>query len=315
MDYLVHLHETTEVNAVVFDIKDYSGEIDYRIGIPDVKQYGALRITIRDIDALVRRLHGEGLYLIARLTVFQDPILARARPEWAIHRRSLVEQDGVLSRRTLWLDRKGLAWIDPASRPAWNYIAAIARDVLSHGFDELNFDYVRFPSDGNLKDMQYPSWDGKTPRHEVVAGLFSFLRKELGDAPLSADLFGLSTVNEDDLGIGQVIEDGFADFDYVCPMVYPSHFARKFLGFMNPADHPYDVVNYSMKKAAGRLPGNPATRKAKLRPWLQDFNLGAKYDAGMVKAQIQAVQDALGDRFAGYMMWAPSNVYTAEALK
>jgi hypothetical protein len=327
VDYLVDLSKTTAVNAVVIDIKDYSGFIAYRIGMPEANKYGAVRVMFRDIDGLVDRLHREGIYVIARITCFQDPVLAAARPDLAVHRLSKMPQDrrGPLTKESLWLDRKGLAWIDPASRPAWDYLVSIAKDALGHGVDEVNFDYIRFPSDGNLKDMYTPNWDGKTPKHEVIRSFFHYLRHELPDARISADLFGLATVNTDDLGIGQVIEDAYASFDYVCPMVYPSHFARKFLGFPNPAARPYEVVNYSVKHAAERLdefanpkpqpPGAPPIKAAKLRPWLQDFNMGAKYDAQAVRAEIKAVEDALGDQFAGYMIWNPSNVYTRQALK
>ncbi len=330
VDYLVDLHKTTAINAVVIDIKDYSGYVAYSVKAPEPRQYGAVRVMIRDIDGLISRLHREGIYVIARLTVFQDPMLAEARPDLAVHRVSklpAVEQAAKrppLTAESLWRDRKGLAWIDPASRPAWDYVVSIARDALNHGADELNFDYVRFPSDGDLSDMYFPNWDGKTPKHQVIRQFFSYLRKELPGTRISADLFGLATVNDDDLGIGQVIEDAYGTFDYVCPMVYPSHYAHKFLGFPNPAQHPYDVVNYSMKEARSRLeefsrpkaPVAPAAeiKAAALRPWIQDFNLGAKYDAAMVKAEIKAVEDALGDRFAGYMVWAPSNVYTRQAL-
>lgn len=321
VDYLVDLHKTTAVNAVVIDIKDYSGNISYSISSPEARQYGAVRVMFHDIDGLVNRLHHEGIYVIARLTVFQDPVLAEARPDLAVHRVSKLpkEKHGPLTANSLWRDHKGLAWIDPASRPAWEYVVAIARDTLAHGADEVNFDYVRFPSDGDLNDMYFPHWDGKTPKHEVIGQFFAYLRKQLAGARISADLFGLATVNHDDLGIGQVIEDAYATFDAVCPMVYPSHYARKFLGFPNPADHPYEVVNYSLKEARSRLedfshPKPAPVNAARLRPWIQDFNLGARYDAAMVKAEIKAVEDALGDRFSGYMVWAPSNVYTRGAL-
>jgi len=333
VDYLVDLHKTTAINAVVIDVKDYSGNLSYSVSAPEARRYGAVRVMIRDFDGLVNRLHHEGIYVIARLTVFQDPVLAEARPDLAVHRVSKLpkEKRGPLTADSLWRDRKGLAWIDPASRPAWEYVVTIARDALAHGADELNFDYVRFPSDGDLNEMYFPNWDGKTPKHEVIRKFFGYLRKQLAGARLSGDLFGLATVNDDDLGIGQVIEDAYGTFDAVCPMVYPSHYAHKFLGFPNPAQHPYEVVNYSMKEARSRLEDfsrpKPAAAKgdgaaapeaevkaARLRPWIQDFNLGAKYDAAMVKAEIKAVEDALGDRFAGYMVWAPSNVYTRQAL-
>ena len=332
VDYLVDLHKTTAINAVVIDIKDYSGNVSYEVGASEARQYGAVRRMIRDFDGLVNRLHHEGIYVIARLTVFQDPVLAEARPDLAVHRVSKLpkEKKGPLTTDSLWRDRKGLAWIDPASRPAWDYVVSIGRDALAHGADELNFDYVRFPSDGDLNDMYFPNWDGKTPKHQVIREFFGYLKKQLPQARLSADLFGLATVNDDDLGIGQVIEDAYGPFDAVCPMVYPSHYARKFLGFPNPAQHPYEVINYSMKEARSRLEdfshpkppkkGDGAAapeveiKAARLRPWIQDFNMGAKYDAAMVKSEIKAVEDALGDRFSGYMVWAPSNVYTRQAL-
>ena len=328
IDYVVDLRRATALNAVVLDVKDYSGYIAYRVAVPEAKQYGALRVAVRDIDGTIERLHREGIYVIARLTVFQDPLLAAARPELAVHRVSKLPAGAkpALTRASLWLDRKGLAWIDPASRPAWDYVAAIASDALSHGFDELNFDYVRFPSDGDLKDMYFPVWDGQTPKRQVIRSFFAYLRKKLDGVPISADLFGLATVNDGDLGIGQILEDGYADFDAVCPMVYPSHFARKFLGFANPAEHPYEVVNYSMQQAADRLeefnkpPAGAAALqrpagKVKLRPWLQDFSLGARYTAGMVQAQVKAVEDALGGRYAGYLLWSSKNVYTQEAIE
>ncbi|HVX67138.1 MAG TPA: putative glycoside hydrolase [Bryobacteraceae bacterium] len=333
--YAIDLAKTTEINSVVFDVKDYSGNVSYRTGVTDAQRYGAVRVMVRDVDGFIARLHQEGIYVIARITCFQDPVLAEARPEWAVHRVSKLPQErrAPLTRDSVWRDHKGLAWINPASRPAWNYLVAIARDVLARGADEVNFDYVRFPSDGDLKDMYFPGWDPKTPKREVIRAFFHHLRTELPGTRISADVFGLATVNDDDLGIGQVIEDAYGSFDAVCPMVYPSHFARKFLGFPNPAAKPYEVVNYSMKEANDRLrtfssppapPAKPAggeapaatvkLKAARLRPWLQDFNMGAKYDAAAVRAQIRAVEDALGDGFAGYMIWSPSNVYTRQGL-
>jgi hypothetical protein len=340
LDYLVDLHRTTDINGVVFDVKDYSGYLCYRTGVPQAAEYGAIRRTISNLDATVGRLHAENIYVIARFTCFQDPVLARARPDLAVHRLSKLppkDKRGKLTADSLWLDRKGLAWIDPGSRAAWEYLAALGKDALSHGIDELNFDYIRFPSDGDLKDMYFPHWDSKTPKHQVIGQFFAYLRHEFEGTPISADLFGLATVNGDDLGIGQVIEDAYRHFDYVCPMVYPSHYARQFLGFPNPAAHPYEVVDYSMKEALRRLvdfrtpkptapaaaksetqpPAAPAQpiRAARLRPWIQDFKLGARYDAPMVRAQIQAAEDALGEDFAGYLVWNPSNIYTRDALK
>jgi hypothetical protein len=320
-------------------VKDYSGYVSYVTGIPEVRASGAegeLRI-IRP-NALLKRLHDNGIYVIARVSVFQDPILAHARPELALRHASSGE---------IWEDRKGLAWMDPASREVWDYNVAIARDAYDRGFDEINFDYIRFASDGDLDAIQYPIWDEVTYKSTVISAFFKYLREELPEAIISADLFGLTTVNRGDLGIGQVIESAYRYFDYVCPMVYPSHYASGFLGFANPAEHPYDVVRYSMDAALWkfeRMQEETVPREiktvtgsgeatstvvyepryehisAKLRPWLQDFDLGATYDADKVRMQIQAVDDALAngsttDRYAGWLLWDPSNVYTETALQ
>ncbi len=336
INYVIDLVSTTDINAVVIDVKDFSGYVAYDMPVSQVKQYKAVDRRIRDINALIRRLHDNGIYVIARISVFQDPVLASARPDLAIHSSSTG---------AVWKDRKDLSWIDPASPEAWAYTVAIARDIASRGFDELNFDYIRFPTDGNLEDMQFPVWDERAPMRDVIKAFFAYLRQELPDRPISADLFGLTTVAEDDMGIGQYIEDAYEHFDFVAPMIYPSHYASWAFGFENPAEHPYEIVARSITKALDRLVAletsrqsqinsfEEATRTAtttdssvvnlgsppqpiysKLRPWVQDFDIGADYDADKVRAQIRAIREMLGDRYAGYMVWSPSNVYTREAF-
>lgn len=319
INYLINLASTTEVNAAVIDIKDFSGSIAYETAVLEVKKYKAESIKIADIDALIKKLHQKGIYMIARITVFQDPVLARARPELAIQSQSKLASstDGTLSLATLWLDNFDLAWIDPSARDSWDYIVAIAKDAASHGFDEINFDYARFPTDGDLEDIIFPLWDGETPKNLIIRDFFQYLRQQLPETKISIDLFGQSTVNLDDLGVGQLVEDAFEYFDYVCPMVYPSHYAQGFLGYDNPNEHPYEVVKYSMEKALERLLVFKETResKTKLRPWLQDFNLGVDYDAKMVGLEIKAVKEALGEDFSGFMLWSPLNIYTKGALE
>lgn len=332
IDYLIKLIKETELNAIVVDIKDYSGYITYDIDLPEIEKYKAKEMRISKINSVIKQFHDEGIYVIARITIFQDPILAKARPDLAIHNRlKLTPNTQNLTPKTLWLDHKNLAWIDPAAREAWDYNIAIAKDAVSRGFDELNFDYIRFPSDGDLDNMKFKFWDGITPKHEIMRNFFKYLREQLPDIKISADLFGLATINKTDLGIGQIIEDAYAYFDYVAPMVYPSHYAKMFLGYKNPAQYPYEVVKYSMESAVKRLQNyesgitNNATTTAtttkihnsQLRPWLQDFNLGADYDAKMVKKQIQAVYNAASstpELINGWMLWNPKNIYTKEAL-
>lgn len=307
VDYALEFARTTEINAVVLDIKDWSGYIFYDTGVPEAEAYGAEKMRIADMRGLLERFHQEGVYMIARIVVFQDPVLAEARPNLAIHR--------VSDPASLWLDNSELAWIDPAAKEPWDYTVAIAKDALEFGFDEVNFDYVRFPSDGDLQDMAFPVWDGNSKESEVMRMFFAYLREQLPQATLSVDLFGLSAV-DGDVGVGQLIENAYSYFDFVSPMVYPSHYATGFLGYENPAEHPYEVVQYSMKMALEKLHRfnelNPTA--AKLRPWLQDFNLGAVYDGGMVRAEIAAAREALGDESAGFLLWSSDNLYTREAL-
>ncbi|MEK7612292.1 MAG: putative glycoside hydrolase [Patescibacteria group bacterium] len=320
MDYLIDLIAKTELNAIVIDVKDFSGFITYDTTLPQVLEYGAREIRIGKINSLVKRLHDEGIYVIGRVSVFQDERLATARPDLAAVSSTT---------QTIWHDRKGLPWIDPNSKDAWDYNIAIAKDALARGFDEINFDYIRFASDGNLKDIVYPHWDGKTFHATVIHNFWKYVREQIPDRPISADLFGLTTVNYDDLGIGQKLENAIPYFDAIAPMVYPSHYYPGSFGLQKPALYPYEVVKKSMDVAVTRLieksrqvTGNfstttPVIPISTFRPWLQDFNLGADYTAEMVRAQIQATYDATADypgTLSGWMLWNPSNNYTKGAL-
>jgi hypothetical protein len=240
------------------------------------------------------------------------------------------------SRGAPWKDNKGITWVDPASHEVWDYNVAIARDAVSKGFDELNFDYIRFPSDGYMEDIDYRFWDKKTPRAEVIRSFYKYLRESLPNIKISADVFGQTTVNFDDLGIGQVIEDVYRYFDYVSPMIYPSHFRPGFLNFSEPAKHPYEVVRHTMESALLRLRNhelrimnNGASttspspnssfiiHNSKLRPWLQAFDLGAVYTPVMIRSQIKALYDAASstpDKINGFMLWNPSNIYNQVIL-
>lgn len=324
---IINLIEVRGLNAVVIDIKDYSGYVSYAMDVPGVKASGADgEVKIAKPNELIKRLHDKNIYVIGRVTVFQDPILAKAHPEWALHNAS---------SGSVWLDNHKLAWMDPDGQPTWDYVISIAKDGLSRGFDEINFDYIRFASDGNLGAISFPFWDKKTAKHLVIKKFFGYLREQMPDAKLSADLFGLSTYDSwDDLGIGQVIEDAYQYFDYVCPMVYPSHYAAGTLNFKNPADHPYEIIKYSMDRALERLLGKttngtstvknvsstststvqsaqPVNYRAKLRPWIQVFDLGAIYTPAMIQEEIKASDDALAgsDKYGGWLMWDPANIY------
>lgn len=298
---LIDFIDRSEINAVVINIKDETGGISFQIDHPLIKEIGSAENRIDDLPELIKELHDRNIYVIGRVAVFQDPKLVRAKPEIAVKRKS----DG-----QIWKDRKGISWIDAGAKEAWEYVAIIGKESYKAGFDEINYDYVRFPSDGNMDDIYFPRSNGRV-KHEVVGEFFAYIGGEMKKSkiPVSVDIFGMTTTNYDDLNIGQLLEDALPNFDYIAPMVYPSHYPPTFIGLANPAEHPYEVIHYTMKAAVDRAK-LASTSPDKLRPWLQDFDLGADYDAAKVRAQMQATYDVGLD---SWMMWDPSNRYTRGA--
>lgn len=305
---LVKLIDETEINSVVIDIKDYTGKIVFPImDNPELKAFGSEEVRIRDLQNFVEELHKKGVYVIARIAVFQDEYFVKYRPDLAVKTK-----DG----SQVWKDRKGISWIDAGSKEYWDYIVLLSKEVRKIGFDEINFDYIRFPSDGNMTDISFP-FSSTTPKHLIMKDFFAYLDKELEGTGLttSADLFGMVTTASDDMGIGQLLEDALPHFDYIMPMVYPSHYPATFQGYKNPADYPYEVVKFAMQGAVDRAEAYASTTGktvAEMRPWLQDFNLGATYDSAKILAQIKATYDVGLD---SWILWSPSNKYTRGALK
>ncbi|MEX0931942.1 MAG: putative glycoside hydrolase [Candidatus Paceibacterota bacterium] len=296
---LVELVEQTTLNAIIINVKDEYGKISFETGEERFDKATNHDCFVSDLKEFIGTLHDKGIYVIGRIPVFQDPHLVKTHPEWAVRR----ESDG-----EIWKDRKGISWIDAGSREAWEYIYDLGVHARAIGFDELNFDYVRFPSDGNMRDIVYPFSEGKVKR-EVMRSFFEYIGGAYGTSgpAVSVDLFGMTTTNTDDLNIGQVLEDALPFVDYIAPMIYPSHYPPTFIGLANPAEHPYEVIHYSMTKAVERA----STTPLKLRPWIQDFNLGATYDEAKIRAQIKAVEDV---GLTSYYIWSPSNRYTTSAL-
>lgn len=343
---LVTLIDETEINAVVIDIKDFSGTISFPPQSDTWKPaWTNARCGTKDMKSFLRTLHEKGIFVIGRITVFQDPFYTTIHPELAVAKRS----DG-----TVWHDRKGLSFIDVGSKEYWDHIITLAADAYDIGFDELNFDYVRYPSDGNMLDIIFPnSMKGQygMDKQANLEAFFAYLHTKLGEENrfssvqhmntgrasstpyMSVDLFGMTTSNTDDLSIGQVLERAAPYFDAVAPMVYPSHYPRGFIGLANPNDDPYTVVHYAMKNGVVRMTASttpvagfyhtrigsstpplykkPIYTPAKLRTWIQDFDYGGDYDATDVRNQITASYDA---GVKSFMIWSPSNIYTREAL-
>ena len=304
---LVKLIDDTELNTIVIDIKDYSGKIVFPITSPELKAYGSEEIRINDLQDFVESLHKKGIYVIGRIAVFQDAYFVKYRPDLAVKNKA-----GTVA----WKDKKGISWIDPGSEEYWQYIALLSKEARKIGFDEINFDYIRFPSDGNMQDISYP-YSSTTPKAVVLKNFFEYLHNELSDTGLktSADLFGMTTTAKDDMGIGQLLENALPNFDFVDPMVYPSHYPPTFMGYKNPEQYPYEVVQFAMQSAVKRaveLASTTGTTVAVLRPWLQDFGLTMHYGTKEVLAQIKATNDV---GLSSWTLWSASNKYTTEALE
>jgi hypothetical protein len=298
----------TEINSLAIDLKDYTGTLSYAStsipapnGPPPTGKQSGCRIN--DLPQFISELHSKNIYAIGRITVFQDPLYASAHPDLAVQSISRPGQP--------WTDKNGLAYIDPDFAPYWDRIARIALEAHSIGFDEINFDYIRFPSDGVMTDAEF-ALPASTTKAAVIADFFAYLQSRLKPEGIviSADLFGQTTVNQDDLGIGQILEDALPYFDYVSPMVYPSHFANNFEGYANPAAYPYEIVKSTMISAVERAAAASSTPD-KLRPWLQAFDLGAVYTPAMVGAEKRAVYDA---GLSGWMLWNAASRYNKQEL-
>lgn len=308
---LVKLIEETEINSIIIDIKDYTGTVSHDLGS------SGTGCKVKDMPEFIESLHQKDIYVIGRVTVFQDPLFTKTHPDLAVKKKS----DG-----STWKDRKGLAFVDVGARPFWDYIIGIATSSYAMGYDEINFDYIRFPSDGDMKDI-YFSHTGTTTKKDMLRKFFEYLDAKLAGTGIvtSADLFGMTTTNTDDLNIGQVLEYALLNFDYVAPMVYPSHYPPKFNGWPDPNKVPYEIIKFSMGSAVSRVnflkkeiaSSSPTSKildrlgPQQLRPWLQDFDYPVPYTPAMVRTQIQATYDV---GLTSWMLWDPSNTYTREAL-
>ncbi|MCC5910769.1 MAG: putative glycoside hydrolase [Clostridiaceae bacterium] len=308
----VELTNESVVNAWVIDVKDDHGTMTYRSSIPMVKEAGADRIVkVRDFHAIMDTLRENNIYPIARIVTFKDRQIVAARPDLAIKTNT----------GEVWRDRKGDAWLNPYNREAWDYVVDIAKEAAELGFKDIQYDYVRFPTDGNRSIIDYGEAGEKETMAEAIAGFLEYAREELRDygVYVSADIFGLVTTVSDDMRLGQHLETLVPVTDVLLPMVYPSHYALGTYGVAIPDKDPYTIVYTGMKAARKRAEALEVDGpKAVMRPWLQDFTasyLGAgyyqRYGEQQVREQIQATYDA---GLEEWVLWNASNRYTWDAL-
>jgi hypothetical protein len=300
---LLDMVDRTELSAVVIDVKaDNSGLVLYDSKLPEVQSMGVVNQLIPDLSGLLATLEGKKIYTIARLPVFWDQAATSAKPEWAIKSKKAPSQP--------WLDGSGKRWANPYIADVWNYNIALAKEVAGRGFNEVQFDFAQFPSDGDFEDLDFGPAQAGRKRVDAIGGFLERAYNEL--SPLGVyvgcNVLASSALDQGDIGIGQDMKMVASHVDYICPTIYPAFFGSGYFGFPKPVEHPGEVVAQTMKAGAARLAGSPA----RIRPWLQDFSVRMQYDAPHVRAQMDAAEQ---NGAVGWMLWNFGNVYTAGALK
>ncbi|MFL5970027.1 MAG: putative glycoside hydrolase [Gaiellaceae bacterium] len=283
------------LNTIELDVKDENGEVGFPVAVPLARKVGSA-MRYYKAQQSVAKIHAAGLYLIGRVVTFEDPLLSANAPSLAIRRA-----DG-----SRWLNNAGLGWTNPYDKRVWKYNVDIAEQAAKLGFDEIQFDYVRFPSDGDLSQIRYPGAHSQ-PMGWTIPMFLKYARsrlKPLG-VRMSVDVFGLSATR--DLGIAQFPRRIAPFVDTIYPMVYPSHYVAGEYNILDPDSRPGTTVAYSLRDFRAKLRG----RKAHLIPWLQDFSLGRAYTLADVQDQIQA---ARLEHVKGFMLWNASGLYTVRAL-
>lgn len=303
----IDLIKNTNLNAAVIDVKDDYGKLTYDSNIDLANKIGSdNNPSTKDLSKLVKRFKDEGIYTIARIVVFKDPFLAERQSNFAITRKN----------GSLW-DASGIKWIDPYKKEVWSYITSIAKEASDSGFDEIQYDYIRFPENAKKVDQEvsYDNPDGLSKADNILAFL-KYSEEQLKNYPVyvSADVFGLVTTASDDMGIGQLWENISPHLDYISPMTYPSHYAPGSYGVANPDRAPYEIMLQAMKDANQRNKNLEAKGldTAIIRPWIQDFDYISAYNADDVRKQIQALKD---QGVSQYLIWNAGNSYTTEAFK
>jgi hypothetical protein len=298
----IALLKETELNSLVIDVKGDRGVITYRSSIPLASEIGAQRpILVKDIRGLIRSLREKGIYTIARIVVFKDNLLGTARPDLTVR----TPAGGVFR------DRENLIWVDPSRKEVWDYNVDIAIEAARQGFDEVQFDYVRFP---DKKGLQFAVPNTEENRVKYISGFLSEAGRRLApyNVFVSADIFGYVSWNLNDTLIGQKIEKLASCVDYLSLMLYPSGFQFGIPGYRNPVAHPREIVSLSLKRARERT----GIASVRFRPWLQafrDYAFDRRYFYGPeIREQVTASEE-FGS--GGWMLWNPRNVYTDAGLK
>ena len=301
-DGALELVRDKQVNAFVIEVKSDRGELLFHVDNTTADQIGAQRHPlIHDIKGLLAGLKEQGIYTIARIVVFKDDLLATAHPEWAVR----------LAGGGFFADHERMRWMDPFRKEVWDYDISIAKAAADAGFDEVQFDYVRFPDSKRGVFSQPVDQDSRT---HAITGFLTEARRQFVPYNVftAADIFGYVCWNENDTDIGQKIDRVVSAVDIVSPMLYPSGFRFGIPGYRNPVKNPHEIVDLTLRRCRERA-GVAANR---FRPWLQafrDYAFGGRvFDGAGVNAQVRGAAD-FGTQ--AYMLWNPRNVYPKDGYR
>jgi len=300
MRHLLAIADSTEINGFVIDMKDEFG-LNYRSANPKLRRNaGGTHGMVGNVKRLVDSVKAHGLVPIARVVAFKDPVAAQVNPEWTIRRED----------STIWLDKEGLAWVNAHNPAVWEYNLAVAEELVSLGFEEIQWDYIRFPEPyRSLPKQVFPGATKSKP--DALAAFLQLAQERLSKlgARNTADVFGLVTTVRGALEVGQHWEKLSPHVDVILPMVYPSHYPRGAFGIARPNAEPYKVLKTALDTARVRDEKLGITRAEHVRPWIQAFTIGQPpYGAEQVKAQMEAIYDAGYD---GWVLWSPGSKYDA----
>lgn len=293
---MLNVIENTEANAIVVDVKNEYGSTMFWTKFKQANSYGAhLKRTNRDIAKFMKRLKERNIYTIARIVTFKDELQAANNYDYAIKKNDV--------NRSVWRNHDGMAWVDPYDERSHRYAIRIAEEAAKVGFDEINFDYVRFPA---KQDLCLQKDNTQQNRIRAIGKFLDQAQNKLRKYGVfvSVDIYGNVCWGKDDNGIGQTIDSLAAHTDYICPMLYPSGFASGSFGKKSPAKHPYIVIYRSIKHIRDKI--DPI----RVRPWLQYFkdytSANVHYGKEEIQKQIKAADDA---NTSGWMLWSPSSRY------
>ena len=309
MDDLIDLVDRTELNAMVIDIKNDEGKVTYKMQSEQVLEIDAGVRYIPDIEDLVARCKEKDIYLIARIVAFRDPYLAEQKPEWAVHTKN-----GDIFR-----DKNGMAWINPYCREVWDYLVEIASEAARAGFDEVQFDYIRFSTDIGEEEVDYGPESESVDKIEIITEFTKYLYEKLVPQGLyvAADVFGTVIDNKTDQAIvGQDYVQMAAHLDYLCPMVYPSHYHNGSYGITVPDAEPYRTIYAAASSSMQELSTVPEENRAHVRTWLQSFTASwvpgyISYGPEQIRAQIKGAYDAGYDE---WILWNAAVNYQPDAF-